>query len=52
MTTLFLDANAAMASIYHSVRTPADGPVDLNLADHVDPAELPAKLAGVVRRAQ
>ena len=47
MTTLFLDANDAMASIYHAIRRPADGPVDINRADHVDPSELPAKLAGV-----
>ena len=46
MTTLFLDANDAMVSIYHAIRRAHDGPVDLNLADHVDPAALPTLLAG------
>lgn len=46
MSTLFLDADPAMAAVYHATRRPSDGPVDLNLAAHVDPSELPAKLAG------
>ncbi len=46
MSTLFLDADPAMAALYHAIRRPSDAPVDINLAAHVDPAELPAKLAG------
>ncbi len=46
MTTLFLDADPAMAALYHAIRRTSDGRVDINLAAHVDPAELPAKLAG------
>ena len=46
MSTLFLDADPAMAAIYHAIRRPSDGVVDLNLATHVEPSTLPAKLAG------
>lgn len=47
MTILFLDASDALADVFHAVKRESDPPVDVHTVAHVDPSELPAKLAGV-----
>ncbi len=47
MTILFLDASDALADVFHAVKRDTDPPVDVHTIAHVDPSELPAKLAGV-----
>ncbi len=47
MTTLFLDASDALADVFHAVKRDTDPPVTIHAVSHVDPSELPAKLAGV-----
>ena len=46
MKGLFLDASDALAAVFHAVSRARDPAVTLNLQAHVDPAELPALLAG------
>ena len=46
MKGLFLDANGALADIFHKMQTPSDPPIDVNLQEDIDPAELAGLLAG------
>ena len=46
MKGLFLDASDAMADVFRHVVRPDDPPVDVNEEGDIDPASLPARLAG------
>jgi D-3-phosphoglycerate dehydrogenase len=40
MKGLFLDANGALAEVFHAVKRPSDGEIDVNLQEDIDPADL------------
>jgi D-3-phosphoglycerate dehydrogenase len=46
MKGLFLDANGALADVFHKMRTDADPPMDVNLQEDIDPSELVGLLQG------
>ncbi len=46
MKGLFLDANGALADIFHKMRTESDPPMDVNLQEDIEPSELAGLLAG------
>ena len=46
MKGIFVDAGPELAAVFKAVVRPTDPPVDVRIAEHVTPAELPALLAG------
>ena len=46
MKGLFLDANGALADVFHKMRTEQDPPMDVNLQEDIDQAELANLLQG------
>jgi len=46
MKGLFLDANGALADVFHKMRTDQDPPMDVNLQEDIDQAELANLLQG------
>ena len=47
MKGLFLDANGALADVFHKMRRDSDPPIEVNLQEDIEPSELVGLLQGV-----